>query len=73
MSWNLRIVYNPRTQTIGFKEVYYTKNGTPKYWSVDFQDPKSYLLGKYKNPKILRDAFKKPVLKENKKSLTKLS
>jgi hypothetical protein len=65
MTWNLRIVYNPRTKQIGFKEVYYNRNGKPKLWTVNFITDNA--------PKHVQDALSKPVLKENKKSLVEVN
>jgi hypothetical protein len=70
MSWNLRVVFNNKTKKIGFKEVYYTKKGKPKSWTKEFVKPEDYLAGKFKNPKALKKALLKPILKENEKRLT---
>jgi len=70
--WNLRVVYNPKTKQIGFKEVYYTRKGKPKSWTVDFCDPSHYLKGEFKNPRALEEALQKPILRENGKSLTEI-
>jgi hypothetical protein len=60
--WNTRVVFDPKTNTLGFKEVHY-KNGKIKMWTEDFIQAKEIFK------KHLKFALSEPILKQNKKSL----
>jgi hypothetical protein len=61
--WNTRVVYNSETKDFGFKEVYYTKSGKIKSWTMNYVQVKNIL------PKHLKSALSKPVLLEKNEKL----
>lgn len=70
--WNYRIIYKRDKENkngyYGIYEVYYSKKGKIKYWTVEMIEPYGETKkGLKTDMKRMKKAFKKPVLVEKKK------